>query len=134
MGLCSPNCSEKKSSRKIIDDTKKVIENESKLKPKTVDDLISESTPGDTSKGRSTQYNKAGNYQDALNDFESMNLRDVDDISREWCAGKRGKLEDGRTVVVRETSKGKIGEVGPPTLEIQKINCKDKIKFRYKKW
>lgn len=124
--------SSKKSSRKIIDDTKKVIENESKLKPKTVDDLISESTPGETSKGRSVQYNKTGSYEDALNDFEAMNLKDIDDISREWCAGKRGKLEDGRTVVVRETSKGKIGESGPPTLEIQKINCKDKIKFRYK--
>jgi len=99
---------------------------------KTVDDLIKGAMTGEGTTGRTTQFEKKGNYQKALQDFESLDIKDVKDISRDWCAGKKGTLKDGRTVVVREISKGKVGETGPPTLEIQISGKKDKIKFRYR--
>lgn len=61
-------------------------------------------------KGRSKIYEKDGDYDDALDDFESLNPKNIKDIKN----GKVGILNDGRV-----------------TLEIQK--GKNKTKIRYSK-
>ncbi|WP_427340827.1 hypothetical protein [Caloranaerobacter sp. DY30410] len=87
---------------------------------KTVDDLLEGATRGRATKGRSKIYDKVGDFNQALDDFNSLNPRNVRDID----IGKVGALEDGRTVIVRtKSSDGRI------TLEIQK--GKNKIKIRY---
>lgn len=89
---------------------------------KTVDDILDGATAGRATKGRSSIYDKVGDYNDALDDFNSLNPKNVKDID----IGKVGTLDDGRTVIVRtKSSDGRI------TLEIQK--GKNKTKIRYSK-
>ena len=97
---------------------------ESNASKRTVSDLISSSTKGNATKGRSTQYIKVGDYQQAVDDFYSLNPKDIKEMSGSK-KGYVGKLEDGRTINVRYES-----SEGSPTIEIQK--GKNRIKFRYK--
>lgn len=114
----------------ILDDTKKVVENESKLETKTVGDLIKEAKSGEI-KRYARIYEKTGRYEEAMRDFECLGPSDVKSMP-DGKVGKVGKLADGRVVIVREYSKGKMGEPsGPPTLEIQADSSKI-IKFRYR--
>ena len=101
---------------KYLDD---VIESGSK----TVEELIDTSTQGRTTKGRTIQYERVGNYENAVDDFNSLNPQNV----RELPNGKGyvGELSDGKVINVRNMS-----SEGSPTIEIQ--NGKSKIKFRYK--
>ncbi|OYD06127.1 hypothetical protein CHM34_17895 [Paludifilum halophilum] len=87
---------------------------------KTVDDLIKNAKPGDSTKGRSTIYELSGGFEQALKDFNSLEPQ----IIKSTPELQVGKLKDGRTVIVREESTD-----GRVTLEIQK--GKKKIKFRY---
>ena len=89
-------------------------------KIKSVDDLISTSTPGERTKGKSTLYVRDGNYNDALSHFDSLVLSSV----KEMPNGKVGKLPDGRTVIVRNNSSD-----GRPTLEIQTRTNSGKLKL-----
>ena len=70
--------------------------------------------------GRAIQFKKSGGYNQALDDFNSMGVNDIKDISD----GKVGKLPDGRIINVRSGS-----SVKKPTLEI--YDGKKSIKIRY---
>ena len=68
-------------------------------------------------------YQSSGGYAKALEDFNSLNLENVKEISTMAGPGKVGNLPDGTKVVVRPTSKE-----GIPTLEFQ---FKAPYKIRY---
>jgi hypothetical protein len=87
---------------------------------KTVEDLIKDAKPGRETKGRTTQYELSGGFNQAVNDFHSLNPK----IMKNTPDLKVGVLQDGRKVIVRTKSSD-----GRPTLEIQ--DGKKKIKFRY---
>ena len=97
---------------------------------KTVDDLIREAVPGDKSRGKSTQYNINGDAKKAYEYFESIGSSKIKDISKPDCQQKMKVLEDGTKVIFRSSSRGKVGDTGPSTLEIQKLNGR-KLKFRF---
>ena len=89
-------------------------------KNRTVDDLILDSKPGKPTKGRAKNYERSGGMDQANKEFDGLNPADVKEIP----GGRTGKLEDGRTVVVRDHS-----DDGRPTLEVQ--DGKNRTKFRY---
>ncbi|UJW58062.1 LXG domain-containing protein [Bacillus sp. A116_S68] len=89
-------------------------------KGNNVDDILQGATPGRATKGKATQYDKSGGFNQATNDFNSMGVTNVRDIPN----GKVGTLPDGRTVNVRNNSSD-----GRPTLEI--FDGKNSIKIRY---
>lgn len=114
-----------KPPAEILDDTKKIVENESKLETKTVGDLIRESKPGEIKK-YARIYEKTGRYEEAMRDFECLGPSDVKPMP-DGKVGKIGKLADGRTVIVREHSSD-----GRVTLEIQSPEVVGKaLKIRY---
>jgi len=86
----------------------------------TVDDLISSSSKGQETTGRSKLFERMGGSDAANKEFDSLSPTEIKDIP----GGRVGKLPDGRTVVVRERSTD-----GRPTLEIQ--SGKNRVKFRY---
>lgn len=87
----------------------------------SLDKVLSGAKPGAPTKGRTTQFEKSGGFDQAGRDFDSLGLSDVTDIPG---GGRAGQLPDGRTVVVRPSSKG-----GPPTLEVQAGRNRIKIRF-----
>lgn len=118
---------------KIIDDAEKVEQRVKKFEKseKALDDLIKRAKPGrQTSRRKNVQYEMRGNFKKAMEDFESLKPEEVRDISDMKGSKTMGFLEDGRTAIVRETSKGQGGQSGPPTLEIQNPNGST-TKFRY---
>jgi hypothetical protein len=93
---------------------------------KEIDDLLKGAEDTTTNKRNDPKnYEKSGDYMDALDDFDSLDLNDVGELSN--GEGMSGTLKDGRTVVVRPTSKS-----GGATIEIQRPNGKPAIKIRYK--
>ncbi|WP_114194168.1 hemagglutinin repeat-containing protein [Edaphovirga cremea] len=86
----------------------------------TVDDLMSSSSKGQETTGRSKLFERTGGSDAANKEFDSLAPTEIKDIP----GGRVGKLPDGRTVIVRERSTD-----GRPTLEIQ--SGKNRIKFRY---
>ena len=90
---------------------------------KTVEELINTSAQGRTTKGRTTQYERVGNYENAVDDFNSLNPQNIRELSN--GKGYVGELSDGRVINVRN-----ISSEGSPTIEIQ--NGKSKTKFRHK--
>ncbi|WP_078552216.1 hypothetical protein [Bacillus alkalicellulosilyticus] len=91
-----------------------------KVKGKNVDDILKDATTGRATKGRATQYDKSGGYNQAMDDFNNMGVTNI----REIPNGRVGTLPDGRTVSVRNKSSD-----GRPTLEI--FDGKNSIKIRY---
>ena len=89
----------------------------------TIDDLVNSSTKGRATKGRTTQYERVGDYQTAVDEFNSLNPQNVRELND--GRGYVGELSDGRTINVRN-----ISSEGSPTIEV--LNGKNKIKFRYK--
>ncbi len=91
-------------------------------KPKTIEEIAREATPGRKTQGKTKQYEKPGGFEEALEDFESLGPTNIKDIP----TGKKGDLPDGRTANVRSKS-----DDTRPTLEVlNRINGK-KIKIRY---
>ncbi|MGP6487284.1 hemagglutinin repeat-containing protein [Duffyella gerundensis] len=86
----------------------------------TIDELMSSSSKGRKTTGRSKLFERAGGNDAANKEFNSLNPSEIKDIP----GGRVGKLSDGRTIIVRERSSD-----GRPTLEIQ--SGKNRIKFRY---
>ena len=70
------------------------------------------------------QYVKSGNYNDAVADFNSLDVQNVQVRSNGTITGR---LPDGRDVNVRNYSSGNSA----PTLEIQHSN-NEIIKIRYR--
>ena len=92
-------------------------------------DLIDSSTLGDETKGRTTQYdNDSGGFERANEIFDSLDLKNVGPLKGSNFNGRKGTLDDGRQVVVRDGSSSPKDE---PTLEIQK--GKNRTKFRFSK-
>lgn len=75
--------------------------------------------------------NRLGGFEQANEVFDSLGLSDVKPLSNSDFNGRIGILEDGRKVIVRDGSKGEVGEKGTPTLEIQNSRGKSKDKFRF---
>lgn len=95
---------------------------------KTLVTLLDTSQATKPTKGFTVQYKRAGGYQQALQDFASLHLQMVRDITNNHTnTGKVGQLPDGRMVNVRMKSSIHCY----PTLEIQNRPRKDTIKFRY---
>ncbi len=81
---------------------------------KSVDDILEDATPGRVTKGKTDLYEKQGDYNQAVDEFDSLNPTDVKNINSAYGPGKTGKLEDGRTITARPGSSD-----GRPTLEIR---------------
>lgn len=81
---------------------------------------MEDAIPGRITKGKATQFEKSGGFNQALDDFNNMGITDIKDIPN----GKVGKLPDGRTINVRANSSD-----GRATLEI--YDGKNSIKIRY---
>ena len=79
------------------------------------------------------EYNASGGFEEANEIFDSLELSNVkNQLTNSRAKGRIGELDDGRRVVVRNLSKGKVaGEDGPPTIEIQNNRGKSKDKFRF---
>ena len=92
--------------------------------PKTVDDILKDAKPGRKTKGKTKQYDKEGDYDDALNDFNSLGLSDVKEKEGGVLVGN---LPDGREVNVRNYS-----TEDSPTLDIYDPATGKHIKIRYK--
>ncbi|WP_370397704.1 MafB family polymorphic toxin, partial [Neisseria meningitidis] len=75
-----------------------------------IKDILSNTTQRSKTKGPAVQYDKVGDYNDALNDFNSLNVRNVQTRPNGTITGN---LPDGRAVNARNDSSG-----GEPTLEI----------------
>ncbi|MDC5430108.1 DUF637 domain-containing protein [Acinetobacter baumannii] len=97
-------------------------EDEDKIK-----EILEKTSPGRATKGRTTQYEKQGDYSTAQKDFNSLQPKDIRTISGpNNQTGWVGKLNDGRIVNVRNWSSN--NEI---TLEIQ--SGSKVIKIRYSK-
>ena len=91
----------------------------------TVDDILEGAKPGRSTKGKTTQYEKPGAFDQTFEDFDSLNPSNVKDISTKYGPGKTGTLPDGRIVTARPGSSD-----GRPTLEIRSPNGRG-IEIRY---
>ena len=98
---------------------------------KTVDDLIDEAVPGRKSNRKSTQYHIKGNLSKAVEYFESIEFTKIEDISNPYVKQTMKTLKDGTRVILRESSRGKPGKTGPPTIDIHKVGRIRKIKIRF---
>ena len=98
--------------------------------PKTKDDILAESRLDKESK-ELIQYEKKGTYEDALNDFKSLNTEVMRDIKNPKYPGRDGWVgKNGETkITVRNLS---TTPDKAPTLEFQCPHQKV-IKIRYKK-
>ena len=72
-----------------------------------------------------TNMEKRGDYQQALKEFNSLQLKNVREIDTTYGKGIMGELGDGKTVLIRKGSK-----TGGATLEIQ-ISRRKSYKVRY---
>jgi|GEM_PF-1450591 len=89
---------------------------------KTVEELLEECKPGETTRGVSTQYEREGGFEEAKQDFEKLGVTGVHAIP----TGLAGVLPDGRTISVRSDSTAKL-----PTIQIDETMSKGKTKIRY---
>ncbi len=96
---------------------------------KTPEDIIKKCKRGQGTSGSTKQYEKQGNFEDTVRDFESLKPENVTTKGpfRDGKIVKVGQLPDGRTVVARNWSKS-----GKATLEFQKNpGFRGGIKVRY---
>jgi hypothetical protein len=92
---------------------------------KTVDDILSNASPGRVTKGKTTLYEKPGGFGQASKEFDSLNPSNVKEIKTPNGTLKTGTLSDGRSVTVRSWSTD-----GRPTLEIRNSNGRG-VEVRY---
>ena len=100
------------------------VESETADDPKTVDDILKDAKAGRKTKGKTKQYEKDGDYDDARADFDSLGLNNVEEKEDGVLVGT---LPDGREVNVRNHSKE-----GSSTLDIYDPSTGKHIKIRYK--
>lgn len=91
---------------------------------KLLEEIMQDAKRGEETKGKSKIFEKKGNYEDALKDFEKLDPSNIKDMNGKM--GKIGDLPDGRKANVRLDSKDTR-----PTLEIFNPNNRSSIKFRY---
>ena len=63
--------------------------------------MLKDTEPGGDTRGKTTQRDKSGDYEDAVDDFDKLPLLDVNDIDTKWGKGKTRKLNNGKSVSVR---------------------------------
>ncbi len=85
------------------------------------DPPVPDAAPGRETKGRTTQWEKDGGMGQADKDFDAKNPKGVVPLPD---GGRKGTLDDGRTIVVRPNS-----TEGRPTLEIQDGKRRDKVRY-----
>jgi MAFB alternative C-terminus len=88
-----------------------------------INNILRNTTAGQKTSGRARQYDKLGNYNDAVADFNSLGVQNVQIRPNGTITGQ---LPDGRKVNVRDRSSERI-----PTLEIQHSR-NEIIKIRYR--
>ena len=93
------------------------------ISSKSLRDVLSGAAKGRATKGKSSQYTKSGVYNEAMEDFKSLNPTDIKQSGKTMI----GKLEDGRTVNVRPHS-----SEGSATLDVYNPKNGTHIKIRYK--
>ena len=104
------------------------LKQSNKTQSKNVKDLIDTAKFSNETRTRTKVYEKPGTYEDALRDFESLNLKNVRNCSSPRRLMKLGELENGKTVGVRSNSTLD----GRATLEL--IQNEKSIKIRYNGW
>ena len=87
-----------------------------------LDDILKDAKPGRKTGGSLIQYEKEGDFSDAVKDFEKLGPLKVHPIP----TGSAGILPDGRDVNVRTKSSAK-----KTTLEIINKTTKQRVKIRY---
>ena len=92
---------------------------------KSVADILEGATLGRPTKGKTTQYQKTGGFEQASKEFDLLNPSNVKNINTTYGQGKTGILSDGRTIILRPGSTD-----GRPTLEIRNPNGRG-IEIRY---
>ena len=90
---------------------------------KSLEYVLSGTIKGKTTKGKSSQYIKAGGYNEAMKDFKSLNPTEIKHSGKTTI----GKLDDGRTLNVRPHS-----SEGSATLDVYNPKNGTHIKIRYK--
>jgi len=96
---------------------------------KGIDELVKKARLGEESSGRTKQYEIDRGQKEAIQDFHSLDLENIRDISSNDEFKKIGTIQDGSKVIIRKTSKKGRYYDGLPVLEVQ--SGKKKIKFRY---
>lgn len=99
----------------------------SKSSDKIVDDILEGAKDTTRPIGKAKNFEKDGNMDDAVDDFNSLNPKNVKEIKTQYGDGLHGVLEDGTRISVRPGS-----GTGGSTLEI-KAPGKPLIKVRYGK-
>jgi len=95
-------------------DATKLIKNGIEKGIKSIDDILSDATPGRKTKGKTKQFEKDGGFDQASKEFDSLDPTDVKEIDTKFGTGRTGTLSDGTTVTVRPGSSD-----GRPTLEVR---------------
>ena len=91
----------------------------------SVDDILQGSKDTTRKIGKAKNFEKTGGYQQALDDFNSMQPSNTKPISTQYGEGMYGTLPDGTTLSIRLWS-----ETGGATLEI-KVPGEALKKIRY---
>lgn len=94
-----------------------------------IDEILSVATPGEQTRGKTTQWIKGGDFITALKDFKNLGITNIVEIQTTYGIGYVGILPDGRKIMVRPGSSALLNY---PTLEIINFD-KTKIKIRYDK-
>lgn len=91
-----------------------------------IKEIISDSKIGKTTKGKTTQYEREGGFDQANSDFDQMELKDIKIKNTTRGILRVGKMSDGKIVIVRPFS-----SEGRPTLEIRNPGNGRGIEIRY---
>lgn len=94
-----------------------------------IDEILSVATPGEQTRGKTTQWIKGEDFTTALKDFKNLGITNIVEIQTTYGIGYVGILPDGRKIMVRPGSSALLNY---PTLEIINFD-KTKIKIRYDK-
>ena len=92
-----------------------------KQSDKRVNDILRGAEKGRKTKGGTKQYEKSGDFDKAVSDFNALRAKNIQNRGDKKLIGE---LADGRKVNVRMDSTD-----GRPTLEIQQGNKKTKIRY-----
>ena len=92
---------------------------------KKFDDITKGASFERKTKGNTNLYRKKGGMKSAEKDFNDMNLSDVTEFNTKYGTAKRGRNENGETVILRPGSSD-----GAPTIERQ-VNGRKKTEIRY---
>jgi hypothetical protein len=108
----------------LSEEEKKKAEEEKQKTDQAVEDILKDAKPGRKTKGKTKQFEKPGDFDDALKDFDKLNPKNVRDESDGEKIVKVGDLPGDKVVNVRNESKDER-----PTLDI--CDGKKHIKIRY---